>query len=59
MNAKGYLEDVATEMQKVSWPKRQELISNTVITLVASLIIALFVFGADRIISGALGFIYG
>ena len=59
MDAKGYIEDVATEMKKVSWPKRQELISNTTITLVATLILSVFIYFTDRVISGALSFIYG
>jgi preprotein translocase subunit SecE len=54
-----YLEDVGKEMRKVSWPSQQELISNTVITLVATVIISLFIFGADRIISMVLEVIYG
>ncbi len=53
-----YLEDVLKEMRKVNWPRREELVSNTVITLLATLIIGLFIFASDRIISGILDFIY-
>lgn len=53
-----YLEDVVTEMRKVDWPDNQELIDNTFITLVATVIISLIVFGADQVISTALDFIY-
>jgi len=53
-----YLDDVTTEMRKVNWPKRPELISNTVITLLASVALALFIFGADRLISFILDVIY-
>ena len=59
MNVKTYLEEVATEMRKVNWPKRSELISNTIITLVATAAISLFIFGADRIIGAVLDVIYG
>ena len=59
MNITGYLEDVAKEMRKVSWPTQAELIRNTVITLVATVIISLFIFGADRVISTLLEIIYG
>jgi preprotein translocase subunit SecE len=55
----GYLEDVNKEMRKVSWPTQAELIRNTIITLVATVIISLFIFGADRVISMALDIIYG
>ncbi len=53
-----YVEEVITEMRKVSWPKRKELVSNTVITLLASVALALFIFGADRVISFILDLIY-
>jgi len=55
----GYLDDVSKEMRKVSWPSQQELTRNTVITLIASVVISLFIFGADRVISMALEVIYG
>lgn len=56
---KSYTEDVNKEMRKVSWPARQELVSNTVLTLVAAGVLSLFIFGMDRVISYALTFIYG
>ena len=54
-----YVEEVITEMRKVNWPKRKELVSNTVITLLASLALALFIFGADQVISSLLKLVYG
>ena len=50
-NTRTYLEEVAVEMRKASWPQRRELVNNTVITLVASFVLAIFIFGADRVIS--------
>lgn len=58
VKTRGYLEEVATEMRKASWPQRKELINHTVITLVASFVLALFIFGADRVISQVLDLIY-
>lgn len=54
----GYIQEVQKEMQKVSWPSRQELVNNTILTLLASLLIALIIFGQDQIISRVLQFIY-
>ena len=54
-----YIQEVRKEMRKVNWPKRQELISNTVLTLVASLAISAFIFGADKVIEWVLRIIYG
>ncbi len=59
MNVAGYLQEVAREMRKVTWPTQKELISNTVVTIVATLVISLFIFGADRVISTVLEVIYG
>ncbi len=56
---KSYTEDVQKEMRKVSWPARNELLNNTVLTLVAASVLSLFIFGMDRIISYVLTFIYG
>lgn len=53
-----YIEEVVTEIRKANWPKRKELVSNTVITLIASVALALFIFGADRVISTILDIIY-
>ncbi len=53
-----YISEVAKEMRKVSWPSRRELINNTLITLIASLAVSLFIFGADWVISHALELIY-
>jgi preprotein translocase subunit SecE len=55
---KAYIDEVIKEMQKVSWPSQKEIISNTVVTLVATLIIAIFIFGADRVIGRILAFVY-
>jgi preprotein translocase subunit SecE len=55
---KQYLEDVLRETRKVNWPDRKSLVSNTFLTLVASLIIALIIFAQDQVISTILEFIY-
>ena len=58
MKIQAYMEEVVTEMRKVNWPKRKELVSNTVITLLATAALSLFIAGADRIISTILQQIY-
>ena len=56
--AGSYIQEVVKESKKVNWPKRRELINNTVLTLVFALVISLFIFGADQVISSALSLIY-
>ncbi|HHP7237001.1 preprotein translocase subunit SecE [Longibacter sp.] len=53
-----YLQNVITEMKKVNWPTREELINSTLVTLVATIIISGFIFIADQAISTALEVIY-
>ncbi len=53
-----YIEEVLAEMKKVNWPKRKELVSSSVITLMATVALSLFIFGADRIITFILDIIY-
>ncbi|HEB84357.1 MAG TPA: preprotein translocase subunit SecE [Bacteroidetes bacterium] len=46
-----YLKSVRVEMNKVTWPSREQLVESTGITLLLSLVLAIFVFLADMIIS--------
>ena len=46
-----YLQDVRTEMNKVSWPTRAELFESTRIVLGLALILGIVVFAVDRILS--------
>lgn len=64
---KEYLSETATEMvHRVTWPTWKELQSNTIIVVVASVLIALIIFVMDFVFGitggetwqGALGFIY-
>jgi preprotein translocase subunit SecE len=45
---------VVKEMNKVTWPKKEELRDSTVIVLVACLLIAGFVYAVDLVVSGVL-----
>ena len=54
-----YFQSVKKEMGKVSWPTQQELIDSTVIVVVFSIIVSLFIFGIDRVYSTVLELIFG
>ena len=49
-----FFTDVFRELSKVTWPKREELRDSTVIVLVVCLIIAVFIYIVDTIVSKAL-----
>jgi preprotein translocase subunit SecE len=46
-----YVGEVQQELSKVSWPRREELISSTGVVLFVCMIFAIFVFGVDVILS--------
>lgn len=46
-----FVKDVKLEMNKVTWPTRDELTASTTIVLVVSLALAVFIFVADFLLS--------
>ncbi|MBD3223685.1 MAG: preprotein translocase subunit SecE [Caldithrix sp.] len=53
-----FIEDVKVEMNKVSWPTRDELINSTIIVVVVSIIFTIFIFLADLVFSNAVQLFY-
>ena len=54
------MKDAYTELvYKVSWPSGKELTGSTIIVMIASLIIALFVFGMDSLFEWIIRLLYG
>jgi preprotein translocase subunit SecE len=53
-----YLQNVISEMEKVNWPSWDELISSTLITIVATAIISGFIFLTDQVLQSVLNFLY-
>jgi len=49
-----YIKKVYTEMRKVTWPTRSELINSTIVVIVISVIVASIIFVLDLIFSNAL-----
>ncbi|MDD4956118.1 MAG: preprotein translocase subunit SecE [Candidatus Omnitrophica bacterium] len=54
-----FLSDVKTEMKKVAWPSRDELISSTVVVLVSVLLLAIFIGICDVILSRVIHLLIG
>ena len=52
-----FLNDVKTEMSKVSWPNRDELINSSMIVAVVSIIFTIYIFSADYILSWIMRFL--
>jgi preprotein translocase subunit SecE len=53
-----YVNDVQQEISKVSWPRREELVSTTGVVLFVCVVFSIFVFGIDIILSRLLELIF-
>jgi len=56
-NIKKFFIEVKTELKKVSWSTRQDLIASTVVVLVSVAIMAAYIFVCDTVISGVINVI--
>ena len=53
----GFFTDVVKEMNKVTWPKKEELQESTMVVLVVCLLIAFFVAAVDMGVSKLLEYV--
>jgi preprotein translocase subunit SecE len=53
----GY-KDVLSEMRKVTWPNRGEVVSTTVVVLVATVVFAVYLWGCDVVFYKAINFLF-
>lgn len=58
-NARDFLGDVQTEMQKVTWPDWPQLQNSTYIIIVFVTVVALLIFGMDFLVNNALEILRG
>ncbi len=54
-----FLKEVRVEMQKVTWPSRNEIVSYTVVVLVTVLILSTIIWAADNVLGRVLRVIFG
>ena len=53
-----YFSEVAQEISKVSWPRREALYGSVGVVIVLCLLLSVFVFGVDFLLSRLLNFIF-
>jgi len=56
---KQFLKEVNAELRKVTWPTKDELVGSTIVVMVVSLVVAIFIGIVDRILSFAVASIFG
>ena len=49
-----FFNDVVKEMGKVTWPTREELAESTKVVIIVCVLISLFTWGVDTLLSAAL-----
>ena len=54
---KKFLREVRVEMQKVSWPSRNDVIGSTIVVLIAVIVMTLIVTVADQVLATILDFV--
>jgi preprotein translocase subunit SecE len=54
-----FLKEVQSELRKVTWPSKEELIGSTIVTIVVSLVVAIFIGLVDRVLSILVQSIFG
>lgn len=53
-----FFSDVNQEMSKVSWPTYEELKESTIIVIILSLLLVVFIFAADWMLTEIIKFIF-
>ncbi len=48
---KVFLDDVRKEMNKVTWPTQKQLLDDTIVVVIFSIILGIFIFGVDQLYS--------
>ena len=57
LRVRGFLNEVAVELKKSSWPTRKELLDSTVVVIVTVLILGVFVALADLVFLKVIAFL--
>lgn len=57
--AQDFLREVQTELSKVVWPSREQTVKFTLMVVLVTIVVGLFVAGIDFILAKLTSFIYG
>jgi preprotein translocase subunit SecE len=54
-----FVQEVLVEFRKVTWPSRQELVNSTVVVIVVTVVLALFLGAVDIVLARVVEWILG
>ena len=55
---KEFVTDTRSEMKKVTWPSRSEIVGTTIVVLVATIVFALYLWGVDLIFYKGIDYLF-
>ncbi|MBV8515860.1 MAG: preprotein translocase subunit SecE [Acidobacteria bacterium] len=58
LSTREFFRDTNSEMRKVTWPTRNEVVTTTAVVIVATLVFALFLWGCDVVFYKAIDFLF-
>ena len=58
LTTREFWRDTVSEMKKVTWPNRNEVVGTTVVVVVATVIFALYLWGCDLVFYKAIDFLF-
>ena len=58
LSTREFFHDTQSEMKKVTWPTRNEVVGTTVVVIAATLVFALFLWGCDLVFYKAIDFLF-
>jgi preprotein translocase subunit SecE len=58
LSTREFFRDVSSEMKKVTWPTRQEVIGTTAVVIVSTIVFAIFLWGCDVVFYKAIDFLF-
>jgi preprotein translocase subunit SecE len=58
LTTRDFFRDTASEMKKVTWPSRQEVVGTTMVVLVAVLIFGVYLWGCDLLFYRAIDLLF-
>jgi preprotein translocase subunit SecE len=58
LSTREFFHDTNSEMKKVSWPTRSEVMGTTVVVIISTIVFALFLWGCDLVFYKAIDFLF-
>ena len=58
LTTRDFFRETSSEMKKVTWPSRNEVVGTTVVVLISTVIFALYLWGCDLLFYKAIDFLF-